>query len=128
MKISLRTECLNTNQIYLSNYLQMEKLIELLNEYGNERYNHWGDYQTDMDFTDKEIYWYLSKKFWFIEWLVREDKIDFSLIPNKIKEIWIPMKINWKIKYWFDSSDYYWLLMLLSISSSPLEDLLLYLK
>ena len=27
----------------------MEKLIELLNEYGNERYDHWGDYQTDMD-------------------------------------------------------------------------------
>lgn len=41
----------------------MEKLIELLNEYGNEICNHWGDYQTDMDFTDRDTYWYLSKKF-----------------------------------------------------------------
>ena len=41
----------------------MEKFVELLNEYGNEICNHWGNYQTDMDFTDRDTYWYLSKKF-----------------------------------------------------------------
>lgn len=70
----------------------------------------------------------ISKKFEFIKRLVENNKINFSIIPNKIKEIWIPMKINWEIKYWFDSSDYYWLLMLLSISDNPISDLISYLK
>ena len=112
----------------------MDKLIDLLNEY-------------EKQFTDRPNYfWYKDKMLWkyifcelnwrnidnqelmiiseryeFISWLVEKWKIDFSLIPNKIKEIWIPMKINWEIKYWFDSSDYYWLLMLLSIQDNPIE-------
>ena len=112
----------------------MEKLLKLLNEY---------EWYTDiptwtLSWANEPLYWwwtayasaYLipSKRYWFIKWLVDNDKIDFSLIPNKIKEIWIPMKINWEIKYWFDSSDYYWLLMLLSISDNPISDLISYLK
>jgi hypothetical protein len=123
----------------------MEKLIELLNEYV-EKHN-----KSDLYYTfELEDNWWLfcydnvtdhkwwtmqdeamvicSKKYWFIKWLVENEKIDFSLIPNKITEIWIPMKINWEIKYGFDSSDYYWLLMLLSISDTPIEDLISYLK
>jgi hypothetical protein len=38
------------------------------------------------------------------------------------------MKINWEIKYWFDSSDYYWLLMLLAIQDEPIEFLISILK
>lgn len=79
-------------------FRQMEKLIELLNEYGNEICNHWGDYQTDMDFTDRDTYWYLSKKFGFIEWLVENEKIDDGGIKprkNLVKEISI---IDWKTK------------------------------
>lgn len=106
----------------------MQKLIELLNEYDKYRWEKrrvywWTKYKVELD-----VNLIISKKYEFIKWLVDNDKIDFSLIPNKIKEIWIPMKINWEIKYWFDSSDYYWLLMLLSISDTPIEDLLLYLK
>ena len=121
----------------------MEKLIELLNEYV-EKYNK-SDLYYKFELENWELYCYndvsdvlwtmqdeaiviCSKQFWFIKWLVENDKIDFSLIPNKIKEIWIPMKINWEIKYWFDSSDYYWLLMLLSISDTPIEDLISYLR
>ena len=129
----------------------MEKLIELLNEYEIDK--DFRDYEWRIERKTKErmcwteIMWMsweqftwayvdtdemeriiISKRYWFIKWLVENDKIDFSLIPNKIKEIWIPMKINWEIKYWFDSSDYYWLLMLLSISDTPIEDLISYLK
>ena len=100
----------------------MEKLINLLNEYCGE------DEWSETKWTKKHLleWWLLSlqvisKEYWFIKWLVENDKIDFSLIPNKIKEIWIPMKINWEIKYWFDSSDYYWLLMLLAIQDEPIR-------
>ena len=105
----------------------MEKLIELLNEYGNEICNHWGDYQTDMDFTDRDTYWYLSKKFWFIKWLVENDKIDlweklFNLTKNDNRK---------SIICDLDNNDFSWedtFLMLLSISDTPIEDLVSYLK
>ena len=108
----------------------MEKLIELLNEYDKIKWDKEEPiYNWKIAIKTKIYQTYLvSARYWFIKWLVENDKIDFSLIPNKIKEIWIPMKINWEIKYWFDSSDYHWLLMLLSISDTPIEDLVSYLR
>jgi hypothetical protein len=114
----------------------MEKLIELLNEYYKEEWDIFRaiqhndrikvfELENDDLVRDTAI---ISKQYWFIKWLVEKNKIDFSLIPNKITEIWIPMKINWEIKYGFDSSDYYWLLMLLSISDTPIDDLISYLR
>ena len=94
----------------------MEKLIELLNEYGNEICNHWGNYQTDMDFTDRDTYWYLSKKFWFIWWLVENDKIDLGKTPY----LW---EYGMGTDFPTDS-----IIMLLSISNTPIEDLISYLK
>lgn len=118
----------------------MEKLIELLNEYETPRswvvYKSYDDYDwffywVDCDW-ETEIAWsdslICSKKFWWIWWLVENDKIDFNKIPNEIEEIWIPMLWQWEIKYWFDSSDYYWLLMLLSIQDEPIEFLYSILK
>lgn len=122
----------------------MEKLLELLNQFEKARIEavnaKWLPYNIKLSFrpytedtlTNKaykgcqlEI---CSKYYRFIEWLVSNNKINFLLIPNEIKEIWIPMKINWKIMYWFDSSDYYWLLMLLSIQDNPIEFLCSVLK
>ena len=97
----------------------IEKLIELLNEYENtDNWENW--YQ--VEFRESKI---ISKKFWFIKWLVDNDKIDFE---------W--MSWHWKIiSYLTDKKDYKWndikewvVLMLLSISDTPIEDLLLYLK
>ena len=120
----------------------MEKLIELFKQHKRET---WTSYEYIL-FRDndawlqarcidnwKEIYIVrqaeiLSKKMGFIQRLVKNDKIDFDKIPNKIEEIWIPMLWEWKIKYWFDSSDYYWLLMLLSIQDSPIDFLCSVLK
>ena len=92
----------------------MEKLIELLNEYENtDNWENW--YQ--VEFRESKI---ISKKFWFIKWLVENDKIDLM-----------------KLKKWIEDNKFYcakWgkitnmLLMLLSISDTPIEDLLLYLK
>jgi hypothetical protein len=72
------------------------KLIELLNEYGNEKNSdlyykfelkNWELYCYD-DVTD--VLWTMqdeamvicSKKFWFIKWLVDNDKIDKGEIPQ----------------------------------------------
>lgn len=96
----------------------MEKLIELLNEYDKE------DEWSETKWTEKHFWWLLelqiiSKKFWFIQWLVENDKIDMITL--------------WKVWMYWDLeqcwiSPYNALLMLLSISDTPIEDLLLYLK
>lgn len=100
------------------------KLIELLNEYEKTL-----EQNLQIEWTEvwikstPEIV--ISKKFWFIKRLVENDKIDFE---------W--MSWHWKIiSYLTDEKDYKWndikewvVLMLLSISSSPIEDLISYLK
>ena len=107
----------------------MEKLIELLNEYDGK--NHWWDYDEEY-LTSKEFYeenWDLeiiSKKFWFIKWLVENDKIRDL---DKLEYVyWIEMVRHWTEELYTAYSLYENLLMLLSISSSPIEDLISYLK
>ena len=93
----------------------MEKLIELLNEYERERVNH-----SMLDFipywekslNDLSVAQIISKKYWFIKWLVENDKIDL----DKVEFVG-----EWTTKYQS-------LLMLLSISDTPIEDLISYLK
>lgn len=67
----------------------------------------------------------ISKRFWFIQRLVENDKIDlweklFNLTKNDNKKSII-----------LDNNDFSWedtFLMLLSISDTPIEDLISYLK
>jgi hypothetical protein len=101
----------------------MEKLIELLNEYVEETdfWDNLNEYN-EADIIDGEtlevnwnyhdIEYLYTKKFWFIKWLVENDKIDL----DKVEFVG-----EWTTKYQS-------LLMLLSISDTPIEDLLLYLK
>ena len=113
----------------------MEKLIELLNE--RELWEDYGDmweyYYIDTLWNIVDDGWYIlkpceiiSKKFWFIKWLVENDKIDLYMLDSKAHNTDIIIELykyeNLKDK---DSKR---LLMLLSISNSPIEDLLLYLK
>ena len=149
MSHSLRTECLNINQIYLSNYLQMEKLIELLNEYEKKRIekinSEWKLFvklqfrpYTEESLTDKayrscwlEI---CSKYYGFIKWLVENDKIDLDAYKTVYsgdldKRKTLTMSSGWDefyqvTEHWVYES----LLMLLSISDTPIEDLISYLK
>ena len=108
----------------------MDKLLELLNEYqeqkGSEiRFKRIDDSDFFVCWDDVWLGYetILSKKFGFIKWLVENDKIDRE---QKTKEFRFQIELdNWS--YW----ELWWearLLMLLSISNSPIEDLILYLK
>jgi hypothetical protein len=108
----------------------IEKLVELLNEYDSS--NWWKETDEWIDNIWK-IYEFhselqiISKKYWFIKWLVENDKIDlweklFNLTKNDNRK---------SIICDLDNNDFSWedtFLMLLSISDTPIEDLILYLK
>lgn len=104
----------------------MEKLIELLKEY-TKKYNNSDLYYT---FELDKYYWWLScyddiamqdaamvvcnKRFWFIEWLVENDKIDRDKVQLKIKGYW------W-FAIWCNWNHIECLLMLLAIQDEPIE-------
>ena len=94
------------------------KLIELLNEYENT--DNWEN-RYQVEFRESKI---ISKKFWFIKWLVENDKIDL----DKVKEIWIKHNGRMDVDGLYRFSVYERILMLLSISDTPIEDLISYLK
>ena len=97
----------------------IETLIELLNEYVKELwiwdYVWWHNKKT-VENSD----YIITKKFWFIKWLVDNDKIDFSNL--KIEEI-----VAWTDLYYSFKKDEV-LLMLLSIQDDPIEFLVSILK
>ena len=93
------------------------KLIELLNEYselkeerltGEEwqpiRKRH--DYELEYPIEKIRI---ISKHYWFIKWLVENDKIDLDKIPYLTDELW----------WGFD--EYEEVIMILSISDEPIR-------
>ena len=93
----------------------IEKLIELLNEYAKVLriwdYVWWHNKET-VENSD----YIFTKKFWFIWWLVENDKIDRDKVDDKFERPF----------YWY--TNYEIVLMLLSISDTPIEDLISYLK
>jgi hypothetical protein len=116
----------------------MEKLIKLLNEYNIEL--RWVDrtYKDGFDLwyeqeymRDFRVAYLISKSFWFIKWLVDNNKINkrkidtrlVRYVENHYDEEWY-----WVESSYEDYSDTNTLLMLLSISDTPIEDLISYLK
>ena len=114
----------------------MEKLIKLINEHQKEKHPD-GIYLPVVAYRDW-IFWsdsdclssvmdeihLVSKPYWFIKWLVDNDKIDRP-------KVWLKIKDLWDDYWWF--AIYSWihiecLLMLLSISDTPIDDLISYLK
>ena len=115
----------------------MQKLIELLNEYETPRswvvYKSYDDYDwffywVDCDW-ETEIAWsdslICSKKFWWIWWLVENDKIDREKVKEKSDRIPLLLDKVWDI---YNCGVLKSVLMLLSISDTPIEDLISYLK
>ena len=119
------------------------KLIELLNEYEKEkeksewvnvdayvefkwdynynrlvRYDETDRWEWDNLYWDTAVAYLISKSFWFIKWLVENDKID---IEKEIKN----SELNWLHEHYLREDC---LLMLLSISDEPISDLISYLK
>jgi len=116
----------------------MEKLIELLNEYNKEKTNGeiwWREREYDNEFwnllygsyswwTFSTLYC-ISKKYWFIQRLVDNDKIDRDkvLISFSMAEYDGLWNMYW---HWVDDNQR--LLMILAISDTPIEDLVSTLK
>ena len=115
----------------------MEKLIELLNEYEKKvrkseyyEWEKWVWWDTNLfrrDTRDEEwshLYsetadtYVISKKYGFIKWLVENDKIDFN------KDAFVSLASE----LWCTAYDEKIVLMVLSISDTPIEDLISYLK
>jgi len=104
----------------------MEKLIELLNE--REVGEEWWELYYLSNGIIRDDWWnilydyrIISKKFWFIKWLVENDKIDLESYC-RITSI----ERKWEKDVYRDEVDS--LLMLLAISDTPIEDLISYLK
>jgi len=108
----------------------MEKLIELLNEY--DGHNHWWDYEEeDLDINKEEnsVLEIISKQFWFIKWLVEQDKIDRDNLQDGFR--WYIEKVYYRqneINCTETYTKYEALLMLLSIQDEPIEFLISILK
>ena len=119
------------------------KLLELLNEYhhfNSDLIYYWWDEECEKFYFHTELpeeqkkklwdalindgideqrvgnEWICSKKFWFIKWLVENDKIDLDEIPYLTDE------------HWWGFNEYEEVIMILSISDTPIENLILYLK
>lgn len=113
------------------------KLLELLNEYEAKleemplarrkwREESWILYRRFMNVEDAERM-VISKSFWFIKWLVDNDKININEEWNDYEKTNLYCNSDF-FQLQKHYSYYESLLMLLSISDTPIEDLILYLK
>lgn len=99
--------------------IKMDELIKLLNEFENT--DNWEN-RYQVEFRESKI---ISKKFWFIQWLVDNDKINWSKYGYSIEYIKSRkglLPLHRTVKRW-DS-----IIMLLSIKDKPLEFLVSILK
>lgn len=99
----------------------MEKFMELLREYNMSNQSPYilgdADYYVDGGLYAPQI---ISKSYWFIKWLVDNEKID----TNKLEKIWYEKTVYedyWQYREIVEYSDYEALLMLLSIQDGPLN-------
>ena len=103
----------------------MEKLRKYIQEcWGDIVYSDYNKVATleDLEYNYRYIRFILSPEAMFIKWLIDNDKIDFD-------KCWYCYEINSTYDHYnLEDSQDLWLIMLLSISSSPIQDLVSYLK
>lgn len=90
----------------------MNKLLKLISEYeevSNDRFF------SEIIYAEQYL---ISKKFWFIQRLVENDKINFDKVNEKEKSEQVDICIYWKERK-EETTD--WLLMLLSIQDNPIQ-------
>lgn len=100
---------------------RIDRLIELLNEYEEDRWKVADRIEQDL----KAVHYIISKKFWFIQRLVENDKIDFGKVNKKEKSEQVDICIYWKC---WNEENTDWVLMLLSIQDNPIDFLIDILK
>lgn len=106
----------------------MEKLIKLLNEWYQERYKTNPHFNKFKDYWGND-YWYFiwddklmvetevwTKKYWFIKWLVDNNKIKLEELKWHFMDLW---ELAWNTEF---------ILMMLSIQDNPIEFLISILK
>ena len=123
----------------------MEKLIDLLNEYENRDLelgeweesnarteNNWHLWFNGANKVQFDTYMFdslaLSKKYWFIKWLVENEKIEYRKIIEKEIEVWFKLVRIKDYPNKIMEEDVEELLMLLSIQDEPIEFLVSILK
>ena len=114
----------------------MDKLIELLNEYDSLRtykrykdkwwrlWRYWELLHWDTWVVNAKLQC-ISKSYWFIQWLVDNDKIDFDIVKADTTR---PIRDNMNKYTLEDYTRYERVLMLLSIQDNPIEFLISILK
>lgn len=114
------------------------KLLELLNEYENqldlkwctrsEQPNFIWHIKAVSEYSDNILYnadlAVTSKRYWFIKWLVENDKIDTDIVYRE----WFLAKTYDKDEVWEYFEPYEEILMLLAIQDNPIEFLVSILK
>jgi len=115
----------------------MMKLIELLNEFETPQswivFKSYDDYDGTFYWVDcdweTEVAWSDSyicgKRFWWVEWLVENEKIDFE--NRDLKDKYMEYFERYPYRPYTDFS-LEWLIMLLSIQDNPIEFLVSILK
>lgn len=117
------------------------KLIELLNEYEKEK-NPKTEYKWFSSYYKPLCYWFkvpfqwwhdnwedyseeiaTSKQYWFIKWLVENDKIDREQFYDKARKIITDFDLKWEYEWACNE-----IIMLLSIQDNPIEFLVSILK
>ena len=123
----------------------MEKLIDLLNEYENRDLelgeweesnarteNNWHLWFNGANKVQFDTYMFdslaLSKQYWFIKWLVENEKIEYRKIIEKEIEVWFKLVRIKDYPNKIKEEDVEELLMLLSIQDEPIEFLVSILK
>lgn len=112
-----------------SEWVNVDAYVEFKWDYNHNRlvrYDETDHWEWDSLYWDTAVAYLISKSFWMIKWLVENDKIDKKKINKLIKwqEVWYGYEVQEEEYY----SIYESLLMLLSISDTPIDDLILYLK
>ena len=104
----------------------MEHLIELLNEYAYGEHKEL--YYRDGEMVEINSERVISKKFWFIQWLVENEKIEWRKVIEKEIESWLKLVRVKDFPNKVIEEDKEELLMLLSIQDNPIEFLVSILK
>ena len=101
---------------------QWMKLVDYFNQRREEKFWERHHFNYSNRFDHEHI---ISKRFWFIQWLVYKDKINFYKVSEAENQLDVDVNV---FKSSYDDDNYYWLLMILAISDNPISDLISYLK
>lgn len=97
---------------------QRRKLVDYFNQWWEEKFKEKWHFKYTMRFDEVHL---VSKKMWFISWLLKNDKIEINKVKSRMLQVF---ELRFQEYATYENV----LLMLLSISDNPISDLISYLK